>query len=156
LITENDIVNALAKYLVASGWEISQQLTTRQRGIDLIATRPGLGRLLIESKGGTSADERSNRHGKPFSPVQIVKHVSVAFYYVAKLQSQYPNDQVAMALPADHRHRAAVLAIEPALTKLGIKVYFVDDQFQVHDWKNSSSVFPDAANSPIIPGPKGD
>ena len=146
----------MAKYLFASGWEISQQLTTRQRGIDLIAIHPGFGRMLVEAKGGTSADERSNRHGKPFSPVQIIKHVSAAFYYVAKLQTQYATDQVAMALPADHRHRIAVLAIEPALKKLGIRVYFVDDQLRVYEWNNSSEVFPHAANCPITPGPKGD
>ena len=68
LLTENDVVEAVCGFLRSHGYTIVQQLTTAERGPDIVATRqdrPGQ-TLSIEAKGATSA--------RPFS------HVSKAFY----------------------------------------------------------------------------
>lgn len=66
MLTENDIVENLSKFLKLKGYTISQQLTTNQTGIDIIAENESE-KLYIEAKGETSSKETSNRFGKPFN-----------------------------------------------------------------------------------------
>ena len=51
---ENAVVAAICKYLISSGYVITQQLTTIQRGIDVIAQHPKTKVLVhVEAKGGS-------------------------------------------------------------------------------------------------------
>jgi hypothetical protein len=134
-LTENQIIEAIAQHLISQGWTIDQKLTTNQRGTDIIASRDQSPRLLIEAKGGTSSKDHTNRYGMGFSNGQVTKHVSVAFYYAAKLQELHPSDVIGIGLPDDAPHRAAVAAIESAVRKLAISVYFVSDSADVCEWK---------------------
>lgn len=131
-LTENDIVGALARHLVAQGWSITAQRTTLQHGIDLIAQRSDAPcRLLIEAKGGTSFKSHTLRYGRPFDRGQVKTHVAVAFYYAVRLQQAHPVDRVALAFPGDQRHRVAIEAIANVLAKLSITVFFVDSDQNV-------------------------
>lgn len=131
-LTENHVIDAVAGHLAASGWTIVKKLTTLDHGTDIIAERADPQRRLhVEAKGGTSSKDYTERYGKPFNGGQVKSHVSVAFYYAARLQERHPGDDVALALPDDERHRAAVKAIGTALTKLGVGVYFVADDGSV-------------------------
>ncbi|SET45355.1 hypothetical protein [Stigmatella erecta] len=134
MLTENHVIEAVANHLATRGWTINQKLTTAERGIDIIASRAGSGRLLVEAKGGTSSMRHTKRFGKPFDDGQVKKHVSVAFYYAAKLQGLHPADSIALALPDDAWHRAAIEAIGAALGKLVICVYFVAADGGVCEW----------------------
>lgn len=134
-LTENKIVDAVAQHLAAAGWTIAQKLLTTDHGTDIIAERSDRpGRLLVEAKGGTSSKEHTRRFGKPFDGGQVKSHVSVAFYYAAALQERHRADLVAIALPGDARHRAAVEAIGGAIRTLGIGVYLVADDGSVCEW----------------------
>jgi hypothetical protein len=83
--------------------------------------------LLIEAKGGTSSKDHTPRYTQPFDSGPVRKHVSVAFYYAVKLAAMHPADKVAIALLGDAKHRAEVAAIETALVKLAICLFFVDE-----------------------------
>lgn len=136
-LTENHVIEAVADHLATRGWTIDQKLTTADRGLDIIASRSGSGRLLVEAKGGTSSKGYTKRFGKPFDDDQVKKHVSAAFYYAAKLQGLHPADAIALALPDDARNRAAVEAIGAALGKLAIRVYFVANDGSVCEWSGA-------------------
>lgn len=128
-MTENDVVQAVAAHLVTEGYRIAEAHTTDERGVDIVAVHPVTAeRLFVEAKGGTSSKEETARFGKPFTRNQAKSHVSVAFYYAAKLRQQHSTHdvRVAMAFPDDSNHRALVNDISNSLGLLGIAVFFVD------------------------------
>ncbi len=58
MLTENDVVVATSRFLKEAGFQIEQALSTKERGVDLIATR-GNERILVEAKGATSSKSGS-------------------------------------------------------------------------------------------------
>lgn len=134
MLTENDVVKAVATYLTIQGYRIDKALTTVEQGIDIVAKHLHTDELLfVEAKGGTSSKEATARFGKPFTPNQAKSHVSVALYCAAKLYHRHSteNVNVALALPDDLVHRSLVDNISSALDVLGIGVFFVDAKHEV-------------------------
>jgi len=128
VLTENDVVKAVAAHLAENGYRIDKALTTIERGIDIVAESRSTGdRLLVEAKGGTSSKSSTARFGEPFTLNQARSHVSVALYCAAKLYHRHSSENVtvALALPDDSVHRGLVNDIASALDVLGIGVFFV-------------------------------
>jgi hypothetical protein len=126
MLTEDDVVQAVALHLEAEGYRIVQACTTLERGVDIEAVHSSGRALLVEAKGGTSSKAGTARFGREFSRSQARSHVSVAFYHVAKLRQLHSGASVAMALPDDKNHRELVNDIRTSLDELGIEVFFVD------------------------------
>lgn len=134
MLTENDVVRAVARYLSANGHSDVRTLTTMEQGIDIVAVnRRTKRKLLVEAKGGTSSKETTKRFGKPFTPNQAKSHVSVALYCAARLHetSKANRADVALAFPDDSAHRKLVQNISRALRALAVTVYFVDGKRKV-------------------------
>ena len=92
-------LQAVADHLATEGYRIDKVLSTVERGVDVVAVHPATGRrLLVEAKGGTSSKAASARLGKPFDSKQAKSHVSVAFYYAAKLLQQHSPEGAQVAL----------------------------------------------------------
>jgi Holliday junction resolvase-like predicted endonuclease len=125
MLTENDITERLAAYLTGQGYVIRQQLTTIQKGVDLIAKSPEGVLLYVEVKGETSGSAGSARFGKPFNNNQIWSHVSVALMKTVCLLNQQGHEHIrfAMAFPANHEN--LLQKIRRSLTLLHIDVYLV-------------------------------
>ena len=69
MLTENDVVEAVALYLSGSGYSIESTCTTGQTGVDIVAIETASGRRLrVEAKGGTSSKDHTERFGKPSQP----------------------------------------------------------------------------------------
>ena len=137
MLTENDVIDAVANYLETKDWRVESKLTTSQTGIDLEARKKNeTGRMLIEAKGETSSKGYTKNFGKPFSPTQALSHVSRAFYTVAKLQSEHPTDSVGIALPDNTDHTKLIDAIGGVLCKLDIHIFFVAGDKSVRKWKH--------------------
>ena len=124
MLYENDIVDAVCKYLQAQGFTITQKLNAKQHGDDIIATGVGRIRILhIEAKGETSSRVGSPRHGNPFSGFQIQDHVANAFFRASCMAT---NGKIGgMALPKNKPHEQCVAKIQHAIDKLGIIVFWV-------------------------------
>jgi Holliday junction resolvase-like predicted endonuclease len=134
VLTENDVVGAVAVYLESEGYRIVSKCSTHERGIDIVAEHPMTNmQLLVEAKGGTSSKEGTSNYGNSFTPNQTKTHVSVAFYYAAMLRQKHASKsaQVALAFPDDHAHRLLVDNIASALQTLDILVFFVDSTCRV-------------------------
>jgi hypothetical protein len=134
VLTENDVVKAVATHLTSKGYRIESALSTIQHGVDIVAIHMKSKRVLrVEAKGGTSSKKGTNRFGKPFTRSQAQCHISVAFYYAAKLRQKYHGHRVAMAFPDDECHRMLIGDIKSTLDTLEIGVYFVDTSLTVHE-----------------------
>ena len=129
MITENDVIRALAEYLRRDNWRILATSGTGQTGHDVLAEANGV-TLVIEAKGGTSSKPDTKRYGKPFTRNQKLSHIAKAFYTAATVVSAGQH-RAAIALPSDDEHRELVNDIAPALESLGIGVFFVADDLTV-------------------------
>lgn len=126
MLTENDVVDAVAAYLPKLGYRVESKCTTVQTGVDIVAKKKATGhRLRVEAKGGTSSKEHTARYSLGFNPGQVKSHVSRALYEAVAMQCEHKGDQVALAFPDDKHHRTRVDCIAGALKKLGIEVFFV-------------------------------
>ena len=131
MLTENDVVEAVARHLEEQGWQITDTSYTDQRGYDVLARRDGIG-LAVEAKGGTSSKPGTKRYGKPFTPNQKFDHVAKALYTAARVFSAGQH-RAAIALPSDAEHRQLVDDIVSALAALGVGVFLVAGDLTVHE-----------------------
>lgn len=130
MLTENDVVESVCRLAKAHGYDVHRQLTTRERGLDIVARKQGVPviELRVEAKGETSSKGTTNRYGKPFSTAQIRDHVANAFYSAAAMLGA-PGDvgsvRVAIALPGTAGHRKRVQAVQHAMQLLNVGVFWV-------------------------------
>ena len=132
MLTENEVVDAVAEHLQKGGWHIVRTSSTKQRGHDILAMKDRT-TLAVEAKGATSASPDSNRSGEPFTSSQKRTHVAKALYKAACVFSagQY---RPGIALPSTDRHLALIEAARSALEKLHVAVFLVDDDRTVREW----------------------
>ena len=135
---EGNVQASVARFLLAAGWTIESAAETasRQRGIDLFATK-GARRLAVEVKGypGT-VYARGERMGqpKPTAPTTQARHWFAQALLTAVLAGA-PGDgaKAALAFPDMPRFRDLIARSEWALRCLGIHVFLVAEGGEVED-----------------------
>ena len=132
MLTENEVLDAVAEHLQKCGWQVVHTRNTHERGHDILAMK-GETTLAIEAKGGTSSKPGTNRYGQEFSSDQKRAHVAVALFKAATVFSagQY---RPGIAVPSDDRHLTLIQAVGPALDALHVAVFRVDDDRTVREW----------------------
>ncbi|MGB4440916.1 MAG: hypothetical protein WBJ62_01675 [Coriobacteriia bacterium] len=141
-LTESHVVDIVCARLESLGWEVTQKLTTTQTGDDIIASR-GDRRICVEAKGATSARENSERFGTPFNSAQVRVHVAEAVYKCLQVLSREPAEHAVLAglaLPANQVHKAQLASVEPMLERLGVAVFWVSIEAEIHilNWDPSA------------------
>lgn len=126
MLTENEVVESITKYLQNNGYDVLQSLNTSDKGVDIIAKKDGK-MLYIEAKGATSSKEGSSRYGKGFSKNQVQIHIAVAVLASIKILSSKKDATTGIALPDNQDHRDLISAISPVLKRLKIIVYWVNN-----------------------------
>ncbi len=131
ILYEDDVIDAVVRHLEQRGWRIISTASARakQRGYDILAAKDGV-TLVVEAKGATSSDSESERYGQEFSKGQKLSHVSKALYTVASIVSAGEH-QAALAVPSDAGHRQLIKAIAPALSKLSVTVFLVNNDLTI-------------------------
>jgi hypothetical protein len=131
---------------MSEGWTIQSAADTisRQRGIDLVATR-GERRLAVEVKGfpGT-VYARGSRAGqpKPTRPTLQARHwLAEAFLASCLIGGTDNPPEVALALPDMPRYRELVARLMYAMDQLGFRVLLVDEAGSVHQLGRPSAGF---------------
>ena len=131
MIDENKVVEAVCSALRDKGYSIVQQLTTLQKGTDIIATHPLNGRIYIEAKGATSGDTTSKRYGQPFDRKQVYDVVAKGSYAVFRLhwqKAQETNAHFAIAVPDSLVFQEHLAPLIPLFKHLGIHVILVSEE----------------------------
>jgi hypothetical protein len=136
---EGNIVEAIARALMQSGWTIVSKADTHSKepGVDIHATRNGRD-LLIEAKGYPSKsyrDPRRANEAKPTNPTNQAQHwYSHALLKVMRLQTKHPNAVVALGFPNFPRYRALFEETHGGLAKLGVAMLTVQPDGSVRTW----------------------
>lgn len=126
---EGNVQAALARHLAADGWAIEQTADTasRERGIDLVASKPGR-RMAVEVKGyPATVYARGPRAGtpKPTAPTNQARHWYGQALLAAILTENY--DERVLAFPDFPRYRELLTRSDWALRSLRIAVYLVSE-----------------------------
>lgn len=139
MLYQSDIVEAVRKYIEANGYKIDESATTASKGYDLIAFMENGEKpikLMLKARGATSARIGSKKYGKPFDRSQIAIHVAEVFYKAAEALSMKNSSCLicaALALPKNKDHEDYIFKIRPILSKLGVVVFFVDENRKVEE-----------------------
>ncbi len=136
MLTENDVVKAVANHLRGDGWCIDTISTTRDLGYDILVKKDGMS-LAIEAKNETSSKPGPARYGKAFNGNQRLSQVSRALYKSASVfgAGQY---RLGIAIPATDRHLKLIKEIKPTLDKLNVSVFSLAMiEPSVHSGKNT-------------------
>lgn len=126
---ENDVIDLVCARLVSQGYEITQRLTTVERGVDVIArNRTNEHRYFVEAKGGTSSREGSNRFGNPYTQSQVFDRVAKGVFTCLELRAKHPDrerNHILLALPDARWFRSYMTAVIAQLRDAGIDVWFI-------------------------------
>jgi hypothetical protein len=134
VLTENDVVEAVCSYLLEAGYEIVQQLTTTQTGIDIVATNSCGVKCYVEAKGATSSKRESSKFGKEFSLSQVKVHIGVALVAAFKVKNEFPNSESLIALPNNSNHKSLINKMRLPITNSEVGVLLVDSNGSVEKY----------------------
>ncbi|MBS3106197.1 hypothetical protein J4419_00865 [Candidatus Woesearchaeota archaeon] len=130
MLTENEVVDAVCKYLKSGGYSDICHKNTKEQGIDIEATSPDGSKLYIEAKGETSSNPNSKRSGKAFNNNQVFDHIAKAVYTALKLREN-THEKIGIALPVEANHKKHVNFIRQTLRDLDINLFWVDNNSNV-------------------------
>ena len=126
---ENAVIHAMCEALVASGYMIKQQLSTIDKGIDIIAAHPQTGiKILVEAKGGTSSMQNSKRYGKPYTQSQVFDRVAKGIFTCLQLRTENSDKKsvrVILAIPDEPNFfKKYISTVASSLDSAGIEIWF--------------------------------
>jgi hypothetical protein len=121
MLTEDQVNVAVKAFLEARGWRNVVALDGRRHGIDVEGEHPTTSlKVQVESKGGTSGDPSTNRHGKACTSTQIRSHVARAVFTALTLRACSETNTILVALPDDEAHLEVLGRVECILKTLAI------------------------------------
>jgi Holliday junction resolvase-like predicted endonuclease len=140
---EGNVQTTIGKFLIAEGWTIESAANTasRQRGIDLVATKDGR-RLAVEVKGypGT-VYARGVRAGqlKPTKPNLQARHwLAEAILSALLLGGATDAPEIALAFPNVPRYIDLIGRIRYAIDRLSLRIFLADEGGGVTELKPRS------------------
>jgi hypothetical protein len=125
VLTEDQVTEAVCEHLRAHHWTIVSRAMGKTPGVDVVAERQEA-RLEIEAKGAGSSDLGSSRYGHSFTRGNVFTHVGEAVLKALRVIAA-DRAHAAIAFPDNHDHRAEVELVRPALQRLGIIVFWVQE-----------------------------
>jgi len=128
VLTENDVVEAVCSHLITNGYEINQKLSTKQTGVDIVATDSNGVCCYIEAKGATSSKPESSKYGKVFNKSQVKTHVGVALVAAFTALNEFPEAVSIIALPNNTNHKSLIDAMRKPILQSGVRVFLVSEQ----------------------------
>ena len=131
MLTEDAVIDFLCQHLAAGGWEIVSKAMPDQRGTDVAATRAGV-RLEVEAKGAGSSRAHTARFGQPFNQAQVRVHVGEAVLKALAVVAE-GRAQAAIAFSDARSHRLIVDPVKPVLNRLGIRVFWMGEDWAVSE-----------------------
>lgn len=136
MLYEDDVVDAVCRYLERNDYVIRQSLTSVQHGHDIIADKHGdpTWTLYVEAKGEGSSKARTARYGSSFNSGQVFDHVAKAVLKalrVASWDTTEPQSRAGIALPKNAAHVKQVQMVHRALRNAGVAVFWVGQDKRV-------------------------
>jgi hypothetical protein len=129
MLYEDDVVQAVARHLTASGWKVESTALATEHGDDLVASKAGR-RLIVEAKGEGSSKAGTSRYGQPFTGNQAKTHVAVAVLRALTVTSA-GTAQAGLAFPDNAHHNDLIKKVAPALERESVVVFLVAEDGSV-------------------------
>ena len=133
VLDEDFVVGAVCTHLAGRGYEIRQRLTTKQRGIDIIAVKAAV-TWWVEAKGATSTRRGSPRFGSAFDAAQVFDRVAKGVYTALALRgdpARPPGARIGVAFPQLPAFESQIRRVASALREMEITIFLVDPHGRV-------------------------
>ncbi len=140
MITENDVVERVTAYLIRRNWRIVSSASTSEHGPDIVARSDAGREIWVEAKGQTSSKEGTRRYGKEFNRNQKEDSLGRALLKCCQLVSERTDLVVALALPSDDVNSELISRISPALQRLRVISFLVNEDGVVEISRDIASV----------------
>jgi hypothetical protein len=134
VLTENEVIEFVCSYLESNGYLIKQKLSTRQTGVDIIATTPSGHNCFVEAKGATSSKPGTSKFGKEFDKSQVKTHVGVALVAAFKALHNNPKSESIIALPNNSNHKSLIEEMRKPIINSGIGVLLVGEKGDIQKY----------------------
>ncbi len=126
VLYEDDVVDAVCRFLERNDYVVRQSLTSVQRGHDIIADKHGdpTWTLYVEAKGEGSSKTTTARYGSSFNSGQVFDHVAKAVLKalrVASWDTTEPASRAGIALPENAAHVLRSAANRGSGLRMGLK-----------------------------------
>ena len=126
MLYEDDVVDAVCRFLERNDYVVRQSLTSVQRGHDIIADKHGdpTWTLYVEAKGEGSSKTTTARYGSSFNSGQVFDHVAKAVLKalrVASWDTTEPASRAGIALPENAAHVLRSAANRGSGLRMGLK-----------------------------------
>ncbi len=128
-MTEDRVVDAVCRFLTASGYDILARSTAMERGNDIEAVK-NTTRLIVEAKGAGSSKSWTARYGEEFNRGQVFDHVAKAVLKALRVVAA-GEAKAGIALPDNDAHHHQIEQVATALDRLGVTVFWVGDNLDV-------------------------
>ncbi|ORJ53697.1 hypothetical protein [Geothermobacter hydrogeniphilus] len=125
LLTEDEVVLKLTRWLESSGWEIITQCLGHQQGIDILAIK-GTQTLIVEAKGAKGSKTSPVTKRDRFTSGQIKTHFGKAIVKCLEERARNIGAEVAIAQPNNPYLRDCLADACAEVTKIGIQLYWVE------------------------------
>ncbi|RWA97447.1 hypothetical protein [Mesorhizobium sp.] len=126
--TEDEVVNIVCDWLSENSFMIVSRCSTKEKGIDIVASDQAGVVWYIEAKGGRSGREGSRRYGLDFTAVQTIDRVMKGFFTAAAMAEAKGGSgvQIGFAIPRSPVAEAYLLKVRKALNSLGITTIWIE------------------------------
>lgn len=126
---ENAVVRATCDYLTLEGYEILEQRTTVEKGIDIVAKNLLTGvTAFVEAKGNTSSRKGSPRSGKDFDSSQVLNRSAKGVFTCLQLRAQNSDrasHKIILAVPNSELFNYYLNPLKDSLEKAGVEILFI-------------------------------
>lgn len=123
ILTEDEVVEAVCRYLTDRGFQVDTTANVFQKGHDIVA-HGQRGALTIEAKGAGSSKPATARFGREFTSAQVFDHVAKAVLKALRVTSE-GTSRAGIALPQNPLHLREVELVHAALAAAEIGVFWV-------------------------------
>ena len=125
LLTENEVIDCLEKWLNENSWSEIKCKRDSDRGIDLEA-QLGNRRIIIEAKGAKANDKSKIKKREKFDSGQIHNHFGEALVKIFRKMYRHKEDnEIEYGIAQPYNLRETLLYAIGPIKKLNIKLYWV-------------------------------
>lgn len=130
LLTENQVVGSVKKYLKKKKWIKIKCCYNHKKGNDIEAIKNNK-LLIIEAKGARPNPKSPNAKHKKFLSNQIKIHFGEAIVKIMEQMTKHPNAKFGIAQPDTDYIKKCLKDIIPQIKQLKIKLFWVQKDGQV-------------------------
>jgi hypothetical protein len=136
MLEENDVIAAVCTDLLRKGYAILKNATSPRQDVDLVAREPETGvKVFVSAAGAARSEAGRGKLEESYNEFRLFRCVTRSIHGALRIRGANKfgeGDHIALAFPDAPGCRKYLVAEKPVLDSLGIKVFLVNEDKDVH------------------------